>query len=176
MVDLDAEPVSKHGRQTKAPKVVFTVEDDDGPAEPINIVCPPKTVQFANHMILGSQMELSEIEELPRRPVVPSASMDIWLCVKRAISATECAEKAYDDGRAKDAEAGMALQDHAHLLKDKQAAERQVKASETKLTEMRVALDAVVTAAKDTVAAKEAVQVALEESKLAKAAEIEATV
>lgn len=137
-------------------------------------------------------MDLSEIEELPKRLLreeagcafrlqasvsfllcklmitvssytfadsvfIFQASIDILLCMKRAISAPKCAKKAYDDGRAKVAEAGKALQDHAHLLKDKQAAKRLVKASEAKLAEMRAALEAALTAAKDAEAAKEAV-------------------
>ncbi|CAL9022214.1 unnamed protein product, partial [Prunus brigantina] len=66
-VDLDAKLVSKRGRQTEAPRAVFAAEEDDSPAEPITIACPSKTVQFANHMILRLQMELSEIDELPKR-------------------------------------------------------------------------------------------------------------
>ncbi|CAL2257078.1 unnamed protein product [Prunus armeniaca] len=157
-VDLDAKPMSKCGRQTEASRAIFAVEDEDGPAMPINIACPLKTVQFVNDMILGSQMELSEIEEIPKRLIreeagrafclQASAFMDIWLCMRRAITAAERAKKAYEDGRAKVAEAGKALQDHAHLLKDKQAVEWQVKASEAKLEEMRAALDPMVTAAK----------------------------
>ncbi|CAL2256552.1 unnamed protein product [Prunus armeniaca] len=171
--DLDVEPVPKLGRHTEASRVVFATEEDDGPVEPINIACPPKTVQ-------------SEIKELLNRllreepgcafHLQASASMDMWLCVKRAISATERAKKAYEDGCAKVAKLGKALQDHAHLLKEKQATERQVKASEAKLAEMRAALDAAVTAAKDVEAAKEAMQVALEDSERAKAVEIKAAV
>ncbi|CAL8162006.1 unnamed protein product [Prunus armeniaca] len=135
-------------------------------------------------MILGSQMELSEIEALPKKilreeagrafRLQASATMDMWLCMKRAITAAERAKKAYEDGQAKVAEAGKALQDHDHLLHDKQATKRQVKASEAKLAEMRAALESAVTATRDAEAAKEAVQVALVESERAKAAEIEA--
>lgn len=50
--------------------------------------------------------------------------MDMWLCMKRDISSAERAKEAYEDGSAKVAEVGKAFQDHAHLLKDKQAAER----------------------------------------------------
>ncbi|CAL9029140.1 unnamed protein product [Prunus brigantina] len=167
-------------------KAILAAEDNDSPADPITIACPSKTVQFANHMILGSQMELSEIDELSKRLIreeagrafrlQASASMDMWLCIKRAISSAEHAKKAYEDGRAKVTEAGKALQDQAHLLKDKQAAERQVKASEAKLAEMRAALDAAVTAAIDAEAAKEAVQTALEDSERAKTAEIDLAV
>ncbi|CAL2237682.1 unnamed protein product [Prunus armeniaca] len=76
--------------------------------------------------------------------------MDMWLCMKRAINAAEKAKKAYEDGRARVAEAGKAIQDHANLVKDLQAAEWQA------------------------MEAKDAVQVALEESERAKASEIEA--
>ncbi|XP_034197670.1 uncharacterized protein LOC117613133 [Prunus dulcis] len=131
-------------------------------------------------------MELPEIDELPKKllreeagrafRLQASASLDMWLCVKRAISAAERVKKAYDDGRAKVAEAGKALQDHAHLLKEKEAAERQALASGGKVEEMRVALAATQAAARDAEAASEAVQVALEESERTKAAEIEAAV
>ncbi|KAH0996421.1 hypothetical protein GBA52_020285 [Prunus armeniaca] len=99
-------------------------------------------------------MELLEIEELPKKllreeagrafRLQASASMDMWLCMKRAISVAEHPKKAYEDGHAKVAELGKTLQDHAHLLKDKQVAERQVKASETKLAEMRMVLETAV--------------------------------
>ncbi|BBG99708.1 hypothetical protein Prudu_009485, partial [Prunus dulcis] len=147
---------------------------------------PLKTVQFVNHMILGSQMELPEVDELPKKllreqagrafRLQASASMEMWLCVKRAISAAERVKKAYDDGRAKVAEAGKALQDHAQLLKEKEAAERPALSSETKAEETRVALEAAQAAARDAEAASEAVQDALEESEWTKAAEIEAAV
>lgn len=80
--------------------------------------------------------------------------MDMWLCMKQAISAAERAKKAYEEGRTKVAEVGKALQDHAYLLKDKQAAKRQVKDSEAKLQEIRAALDTVVTAVKEAEAAR----------------------
>ncbi|CAL8162744.1 unnamed protein product [Prunus armeniaca] len=133
--------MSKRGRQTEAPRAIFAAEDDDGHAKPITIACSSKTVQFANHMILSSQMELLEIEELPKRLIRE--------------------------------EAGRAFRLQAS---DKQAAERQVKASEAKLAEMRAALDAAMTAVKDVVEVKEAVQTALEESERAKTAEIDAAV
>lgn len=63
-VNLDAEPVPKRGRQTEAPRAVLATEDDGKPVDPVTIACSSKTVQFVNHMILGSQMELSKIEEL----------------------------------------------------------------------------------------------------------------
>ncbi|BBG98593.1 hypothetical protein Prudu_008034 [Prunus dulcis] len=129
MVDLEASPVSKRSRPSEAPRAVFAAEDEDGPTEAVTIACPSKTVQFVNHMILGSQMELPEVDELPKKllreqagrafRLQAAASMEMWLCVKRAISAAERAKKAYDDGRAKVAEAGKAIQDHAHLLKEK---------------------------------------------------------
>lgn len=68
MVDLNAEPVPKCGRQTEAPRAILAAEDDDAPADPVTIACPSRTIQFTNHMILGSQMELYEINELRKRP------------------------------------------------------------------------------------------------------------
>ncbi|CAL8999474.1 unnamed protein product [Prunus brigantina] len=124
-VDLDAEPASKRGRQSEVPRAIFSVEDDDGPT---NLACPAKTVQFANHMILGSQMELPKklLREEAGRPfrLQASASMDMWLCVKRAINAAEKAKKAYEDGRAKVAEAGKAIQANATLASEIEAAIR----------------------------------------------------
>ncbi|CAL9018063.1 unnamed protein product [Prunus brigantina] len=141
-VDLEADPAPKRGRQADAARAILAAEDDDAPADPVTLACPPKTVQFVNHMILGSQMELSDIEELPKKSLreeagrafrlQASASMDMWLCAKRAINAAEKAKKAYEDGRAKVAEAGKAIQTQANLVKDMQAAERQIKGYEAK--------------------------------------------
>ncbi|XP_034229566.1 uncharacterized protein LOC117638567 [Prunus dulcis] len=185
-VDLEASPASKRSRPSEASRDALAVEDEDGPTEAVTIACPLKTVQFVNHMILGSQMELPEIDVLPKKllreqagrafRVQASASMDMWLCVKRAITAAEQEKKAYDDGRAKVAEVGKALQDHAQLFKEKEAAEQHALASESKAEEMRVALEAAQAAARDAEAASEAVQDALEESERTKAAEIEAAV
>ncbi|CAL9028811.1 unnamed protein product, partial [Prunus brigantina] len=191
-VDLDTEPASKRGRQSEVPRAIFSVEDDDGPAEPVDLACPAKTVQFANHMILGSQMELSEIEELPKKLLREEAgrafrlqasislfllaSMDMWLCVKRAINAAEKAKKAYEDGMAKVAEAGKAIQANANLAKDLQAAERHVKYYEAKFAEMPAALESAQQTAKEALEALEAVQVALEETERTKASEIEAAI
>ncbi|XP_020424639.1 KNR4/SMI1 homolog [Prunus persica] len=118
-------------------------------------------------------MELPEVDELPKKflreeagrafRLQAAASMDMWLCVKRAITAAERAKKAYEDGRSKVAEAGKALQEHALLAKQKDSAERQVK-------EMKGLLEAALEATKDAEASKDAVQVALEESERAKAA------
>ncbi|XP_034199565.1 uncharacterized protein LOC117614769 [Prunus dulcis] len=184
--DLEASPASKRGRPSEASRAVLAVEDEDGPTEAVTIACPSKTVQFVNHMILGSQMELPEIDELPKKllreqagrafRLQASASMDIWLSFKRAISAAKRAKKAYNDGRAKVAEVDKALQDHAQLLKEKEAAERQALVSGAKVEEMRVALEAAQAAARDAEAASEAVQDALEESERTKAVEIEAAV
>ncbi|XP_034219135.1 uncharacterized protein LOC117630536 [Prunus dulcis] len=190
MVDLEASPVSKRSRPSEASRAVFAAEDEDGPTEAVTIACPSKTVQFVKHMILGSQMELPEVDELPKRLLLAvltdtrnrsSASMEMWLCVKRAISAAERVKKAYDDGRAKVAEAGKAIQDHAHLLKEKEAAERQAFASEAKAEQLRVALEAARadlevarSAARDAEAVSEAIQDAMQESERNKAAEVEA--
>ncbi|CAL9018120.1 unnamed protein product [Prunus brigantina] len=157
-------------------------------------------------MILGSQMELSEIEELPKKLLREEAGRafrlqasislfifflsfgiadirllfsgfdDMWLCVKRAITAAEKAKKAYEDGGAKVAEAGKAIQVNANLAKDLQAAERQVKCYEAKFAEMSAALESAQQTAKEALEAKEAVQVALEETEQTKASEIEAAV
>ncbi|CAL2247790.1 unnamed protein product [Prunus armeniaca] len=132
------------------------------------------------------QMELNEIEELPKKllreeagrafRLQASASMDMWLCVKRAINAAEKAKKAYEDGRARVAEAGKAIQDHANLAKDLQAAERQVRVYESKFADLSAALESTQLSAREALEAKEAVEVALEESEWAKASEIETDV
>ncbi|CAL8998456.1 unnamed protein product [Prunus brigantina] len=185
-VDLDAEPAPKRGGQADDARAIFDVEDDDAPADPVTLACPSKTVQFANHMILGSQMELSEIEDLPKKllreeagrafHLQASASMDMWLCVKRAINPAEKVKKAYEDGRAKVAEAGKAIQTQANLAKDLQAAERQIKGYETKFADMVAAMESVQLAAKEAREAKGAIQVAMEESERTRDSEIEAAV
>ncbi|CAL9017933.1 unnamed protein product, partial [Prunus brigantina] len=131
-------------------------------------------------------MELSEIEDLPKKllreeagrafRLQASASMDMWLCIKRAINAAEKAKKTYDDGRAKVAEAGKAIQDHAHLVKDMQAAERQIRGYEAKFAEMVAAKESAQLAATEAREAKEAIQVAMEESERTRASDIEAAV
>ncbi|CAL2272496.1 unnamed protein product [Prunus armeniaca] len=185
-VDLDADPAPKRGRQAEPARAIFSAEDDEAPPETVTLACPSKTVQFVNHMILGSQMELSEIEDLPKKllreeagrafRLQPSASMDMWLCVKRAINAAEKTKKAYEDGRAKVAEAGKTIQAQANLAKDMQAAERQVKVYQAKLGEMSAALEAAQLTAKEALESKEAVQVAFEESERVRASVIEAAV
>ncbi|CAL8090632.1 unnamed protein product [Prunus armeniaca] len=169
-VDLDAVPAPKRGRQAEPPRAIFAADNDEEPANPVTLACPPKTVQFANHMILGSQMELNEIEELPKKllreeagrafRLQASALMDMWLCMKRAINA----------------EAGKVIQDHANLAKDLQAAERQVRVYESKFADLSSALESAQLSAKEALEAKEAVEVALEESERTKASEIEAAV
>ncbi|CAL2267232.1 unnamed protein product [Prunus armeniaca] len=131
-------------------------------------------------------MELSEIEDLPKKLIreeagrafrlQASASMDMWLCVKRAINAAEKAKKAYEDGRARVAEAGKAIQAHANLAKDMQATEQHVKVYQAKLGEMSAALESAQLAAKEALESKEAIQVAFEESERARASEIKAAV
>ncbi|CAL2238408.1 unnamed protein product [Prunus armeniaca] len=185
-VDLDANPAPKRGRQAEPVRAIFSAEDDEAPPEAITLACPSKTVQFVNHMILGSQMELSEIEDLPKKllreeagrafRLQASASMDMWLCIKLAINAAEKAKKAYEDGRAKVAEASKTIQAQANLAKDMQAAERQVKVYQAKLSEMSAALEAAQLMAKEALESKEAIQVAFEESERVRASEIEATV
>ncbi|KAL6284710.1 hypothetical protein ACE6H2_015639 [Prunus campanulata] len=102
--------------------------------------------------------------------------MDMWLCMKRAITAAERAKRMYEDGRSKVADAAEALQDHANLVQDMHAAERQIQAHKAKLAEMREALDGAERAAKDAEEAKLAVQATLEASERTKAAEVEAAV
>lgn len=71
-------------------------------------------------------------------------------------------QKAYDNGCPKVAEVDKVLQDHANLLKNKEALERQLKALEDKLAEMKGALEASVNAAKEVETTKEGVRVVLE--------------
>ncbi|CAL9030992.1 unnamed protein product, partial [Prunus brigantina] len=166
--DLEGPARTKRTRVPEQDRAIFVIEDDDeDEADSVNIACPPKAVQFANHMIVGSQMEPSEVTELPKKTLrekagraflmVLQASMEMWLCMRRAINAAERAKKAYEDGRSKVADAGKVLQEHANLLKDKAALERQLAATEDKLDELRGALEASVAAAREAEAAKEAV-------------------
>lgn len=49
-------------------RTIFAAEDEDNLADnPVTIAYSPKTVQFTNHMIVGLQMDLAEIEELPKK-------------------------------------------------------------------------------------------------------------
>ncbi|XP_021829572.1 uncharacterized protein LOC110769840 [Prunus avium] len=185
-VDLDAVSTPKRARLADSQRAIFAVEEEGGPTEAVTLACPSKTVQFANHMIVGSQMDLAEIDDLPKRALreeagrafrlQATASMDMWLCMKRAINAAERAKRLYEDGRSKVADATKALQDHANLVQDMHAAERQIQAHEAKLAEMREALDGAEQAARDAEGAKTAAQMALEASERSKAAEIEAAV
>ncbi|CAL2239336.1 unnamed protein product [Prunus armeniaca] len=125
-------------------------------------------------------MELSEIEKLREETgrsfrLQASASVDMWLCMKRA-KVDKHAKRAYNVGRAKVAEVGKVLQDHANLVKDKEALEWQVKAAEDKLTEMRETLEAMVAITKESEAATNRVQVVLEEVERSQMAEIEVPV
>ncbi|CAL8174404.1 unnamed protein product [Prunus armeniaca] len=168
-VDQEADLAPKRGRQAEPARAIFAAEDDEAPPEAVTLACPLKTVQFVNHMILGSQMELSDIEDLPKKllreeagrafRLQASALMDMWLCVK-----------------AKVAESGKAIQPQANLAKDMQAAERQVKAYQAKLGEMSAPLESAQLAAKEALESKEAIQVAFEESERVRASEIEAAV
>ncbi|KAL6289395.1 hypothetical protein ACE6H2_006905 [Prunus campanulata] len=72
-VDLEDETTPKRGRQSEPPRATLVAEDEGAPSDPVTLACPSKTVQFANHMILGSQMELSEIEELPKKQLRDAA-------------------------------------------------------------------------------------------------------
>lgn len=85
------------------------------------------------------------------------ASINKRLCIKWVIIAGKRAKKTYEDLRLKVAEAKKVFQDHANLIKDNDAAKRQVKAAEDKLAEMRRTLEVVVIAAKEVEAAKEVV-------------------
>ncbi|CAL2265886.1 unnamed protein product [Prunus armeniaca] len=66
-VDLDADPAPKRGRPAEPARAIFAAKDDEATLEAVTLACPSKTVQFVNHMILGSQMELSEIEDLLKK-------------------------------------------------------------------------------------------------------------
>ncbi|KAL6279929.1 hypothetical protein ACE6H2_016810 [Prunus campanulata] len=66
-VDLDAASTPKRVRLADLPRAIFAAEDEGEPTEAVTLACPLKTVQFANHIIVGSQMDLSEIDELPKR-------------------------------------------------------------------------------------------------------------
>ncbi|CAL9017767.1 unnamed protein product, partial [Prunus brigantina] len=44
-VDLEADPAPKRGRQADAARAILAAEDDDAPADPVTLACPPKTVQ-----------------------------------------------------------------------------------------------------------------------------------
>ncbi|CAL2239064.1 unnamed protein product [Prunus armeniaca] len=156
-VDLEDDPAPKRRRQAEPARAIFAAEDDEAPAEAVTLACPSKTVQFVNHMILSTQMELSEIEDLPKKLLREEAGRAFRL-------------------QASVAEAGKAIQAHANLAKDMQAAERQVKVYQAKLGEMSAALELAQLAANEALESKEAIQVSFEESERARASEIEAAV
>ncbi|CAL8990398.1 unnamed protein product, partial [Prunus brigantina] len=99
-------------------------------------------------------MELSDIEELPKKVLREKAGRAFRL----------------------QASAGKAIQAQATLEKDLRAAERQVKSYEATFAEMTEALESAKLSAREALEAKEAVQVALEESERTKASEIEAAI
>ncbi|CAL9019285.1 unnamed protein product [Prunus brigantina] len=96
-------------------------------------------------------MELPEIEQLPMKSLREQAgralrlqaavtNMEVWLGLKRAVNAAERAQKKYEEGRAKIADAGKMLQDA-----DRHAEENAAKIAElsSKLAEAeRAAVDA----------------------------------
>ncbi|CAL9002710.1 unnamed protein product [Prunus brigantina] len=109
---------------------------------------PRKVVPFVNAFIDGAQMELPELEQLPMKSVRERAgrafrvrgAVSMWLGMKRAVNAAERAQKRFEDGRAKIAEAGKMLQDA-----DRHAAENAAKIAElsSKLAEAeKAAVDA----------------------------------
>lgn len=56
-------------------RVVLVAEDNDDLAvDFVTIACPPKIVQFAKYIIVGSQMDLAEIKELPKKFLREEAS------------------------------------------------------------------------------------------------------
>lgn len=58
----------KRARVPGHDRAIFVVEDEDDEAvDLVTFAYPPKTVQFANHMIIGSQMELAKIDQLPKK-------------------------------------------------------------------------------------------------------------
>ncbi|CAL9007051.1 unnamed protein product [Prunus brigantina] len=148
---LDVTPLPKRPRGPNE-DVAVLVPDDEEEAEagPVNIACPRKVVPFVNAFIDGAQMELPELEQLPMKSVreqagrafrvQAAANMEMWLGMKRAVNAAERAQKRFEDGRAKIAEAGKMLQDA-----DRHAAENAAKIAElsSKLAEAeKAAVDA----------------------------------
>lgn len=79
MIDLEKDPIQKKTRSSNVLRAVFVVKDESSPSEPVNIAVPAKTVQFVNHMMLSSQMDLSEIEELPKRLLREDAGRAFYL-------------------------------------------------------------------------------------------------
>ncbi|CAL8096170.1 unnamed protein product [Prunus armeniaca] len=120
----------------EVPRVTLAAEDDENPAELITIACPSKVVQFCepyDHWFANRAVQDRGVAEeahtggsmahLPF-PGLGKLRWTCGLCMRWAINAVERAMKAYEDGRAKVAEAGKALQNDTHLVKDMQAAKR----------------------------------------------------
>ncbi|CAL9021233.1 unnamed protein product, partial [Prunus brigantina] len=180
-VDLEAESAPKRVRPTDGARAIFAAEDDDAPADPVTLACPSKTVQFANHMILGSQMELSEIEDLPKKLLREEAGRAFRLQASVRFRSFDFTSVWLDTCLTFSCLPGFnghvaAIQDHAHLVKDMQAAERQIKGYEAKFAEMVAAMESARLAATEAREEKEAIQVAMEESERTRASETEAAV
>ncbi|CAL2257609.1 unnamed protein product [Prunus armeniaca] len=118
---LDVTPLSKKPRGSNEEAAVLVSDEEDTEVEPVNIACPRKVVPFVNCFIDSAQMELSELEQLPKKSVreqaghafrlQAAANMEMWLSMKRAMNTAERVQKKYEEGQAKIAEAGKLLQD-----------------------------------------------------------------
>ncbi|CAL8993994.1 unnamed protein product [Prunus brigantina] len=97
--------------------VLIPSDEAEGDAGPMNVACPRKVVMFVNSVIDSAQMELTELEQLPMK----SADMEMWLCMKQALNATDQYRERFEDSRAKITEARKAIQD-ANCLAEENAA------------------------------------------------------
>ncbi|CAL2247430.1 unnamed protein product [Prunus armeniaca] len=81
---LDVTTLPKRPRGPNEEPVVLVSDEEDAEAEPVNIACPRKVVPFVNCFIDGAQMELPELEQLPKKSVREQAGRAF--CLQAAIS------------------------------------------------------------------------------------------
>lgn len=67
VIDVEEPPAPKKESFSEVPRAILAAEDNEFSSELVDIAVLAKTVQFVNHMILGSQMDLFEINELWKR-------------------------------------------------------------------------------------------------------------
>ncbi|KAI5312323.1 hypothetical protein L3X38_041496 [Prunus dulcis] len=103
-IDGQELAAAKESYQQVTGKCHAVIELDEAPG--------PKRPQVPDHL----QVVFTAEDE--NDLAVDPASMDMWLCMKWAITTTKRAKRTYEDGRSKVAEAGKVLQDHANLIKD----------------------------------------------------------
>ncbi|CAL8164010.1 unnamed protein product [Prunus armeniaca] len=66
-VALDVTPLPNRPRRPNEEATVLVSDEEDAEAEPVNIACPRNVVPFVNCFIDSAQIELPELERLPKK-------------------------------------------------------------------------------------------------------------